>query len=102
MTIVIVALELVPLFETDYLLVVVKYVLRLGASFNNWPMVTIILLSNICCPILFFTSKAIGASSTSGCSMVDGNPVHSMDQDGSRIVATSYCTFGICSSFCNS
>jgi hypothetical protein len=53
-TIVIVALEVVPSFRTDYLLVVVKYVLRLGANFNNWPMVIVILLSNIRCPTFFF------------------------------------------------
>jgi hypothetical protein len=32
--------------------------------------------------------QTIGAGGTSGCSMVDGNLAHSMDQDGSRMIIT--------------
>jgi len=98
----IVALEILPSLGVDYLLIAIKYVLRSGVSLNDWPMVMIILLFNICCPTSFPASKKMGVSGTSRCSTEDGKLTHSMDQDGFRIVATSYCTSCIFSSFCNS
>ncbi len=73
-TTMIVHLEVIPSLGANYLLIVVKYILKSCVSFNNWPMATIILLSNICCPISSLTSKAIRASNIFGCSMADGNP----------------------------
>ncbi len=96
------ALEVLSSLWANCLLVVIKYVLKSRASFNNWPMVMIILLSSICCPISFVTFKIIGVSSTFGCSTTDGNLVHLMDQDGSRAVVTSYGGSYNFSSFYNS
>ncbi len=102
MTTVNVALEVLPSLIVDYLLIVVKYVLRSNVSSNNWPMVIIILLSNIYCPTSSLTSREIGIGDTSRCSIEDGNPAHLMDQNGSRTIATSCCTSCIFSSFCDS
>jgi len=87
-----VALEILPSLGINYLIIVVKYVLRSNASFNNWPMVTIILLFNIYCPTSSLTSREIGAGDTFGCSIEDGNPAHLVDQNGSETIATSCCT----------
>jgi hypothetical protein len=86
----------------DCLLTIIKYILRLDVNFNNWPMVTIILLYIICCPTSSLTSREMGVGSTFGCSIVDGNPAHSVDQDGSRTITTSCYASCIFSSFCNS
>ncbi len=83
----IVALEVLPSL-TNCLLVVVMYVLRLGVSFNNLLVVTIILLFDIRCPTSSLTPEKMGASNTSRCSITDGNPAHSMDQGGFETIAT--------------
>lgn len=83
-----VALEVLPSLRVDYLLASVKYVLKSSASLNNWPMVTIILLSSICCPTSSLISREMGVGDTSRCSIEDGNPAHSVDQNGFGIVAT--------------
>jgi hypothetical protein len=97
-----VALEVLPSLGVDYLLIVVKYLLRSSVSFNNWPMVTIILLSSIYCPTSSLTSKEMGASDTSRCSIEDGNPTHLVDQNGFGTIIISCCTSYIFSSFCDS
>jgi hypothetical protein len=96
------ALEVLLSLGVNCLLNVVKYVLRLGDSFNNWPMVMIILLSNIYCPTSSSTFKEMGASSASRCSIIDDNLAHLVDQDGYGILPTSCYTSCIFSSFCNS
>jgi hypothetical protein len=79
-----------------------KYVLKSITSFNNWPMVMIILLSSICCLVCFVAFKIIGVGSTFGYSTTDGNLAHLVDQDGSKAVVTSYGGSYDFSSFYNS
>jgi hypothetical protein len=55
-----VALEVVFSLGADYLLAAVRYLLRSSVSFNNWPIVTVILLSNSVVPLLFLFPKQLG------------------------------------------
>jgi hypothetical protein len=84
-----VALKVLPSLGVYYLLIVVKYVLRSNANFNNWPMVTIILLSIMYCPTSSLTFREMGVGVTFGCSIEDGNPTHSVGQNGFVTIVTS-------------